>query len=308
MRRATTMLATAVLTLAGSAGTWATATSSNAAPAKAATKATTIVIGNEGFEEDNLVAQMYADVLAHAGFKTEVRSTTGRPEVIKALAAGQVDVEPDYAGSLLVFLKPKDTSQATRVSTDLPALRAALAADKATALNPSTALDTNVFVVTKQTASKYHLSTLSSLAPAAGKLTFGAPPECPTYYYCIPGLKSVYGIKFGHFVQTDEAGPIAVGDLKNGKVQVVELFSSNGDLLQNPDFVALTDNKHLEPADYMIPVVRKAVDTPALSGALNKMDAKLTTAQLEKLNVEAADDHQPIATVATNWLKQQGLG
>lgn len=302
MPRATTLLATAALTLAGTAGGWAAAPSSYAANAKAST----IVIGNEGFPEDNVVADMYADVLQHAGFKTTTKSTTGRPEVVKALEAGQIDLAPDYAGSLLVFLEPKDTKQATQVKTDLPALRAALAAHGATVLQPSTALDTNVFVVTKQTASKYHLSTLSSLKSAAPQLSFGAPPECPTYFYCIPGLQKVYGIKFKAFVQTDEAGPIAVGDLKNGKVQVVELFSSNGDLLQNPDFVALKDNKHLEPADYMIPLVRKSVDSGALSKALNALDAKLTTSALEKLNIEVASNHNETGD-ASKWLKSQGL-
>ena len=40
--------------------------------------------------------------------------------------------------------------------------------------------------------------------------------------------------------------------LKNGEVQVVELFSSDGNVVSN-NFVALTDNKHLEGADYIIP-------------------------------------------------------
>lgn len=301
MPRATTLLATAALTLAAAAGSFAVAPSSFAAGSKP-----TITIGNQGFAEDDLVAQMYSDLLKQAGYNTVIHSTTGRPEVIKALAAGAVDLEPDYAGSLLVDLKPKDTAQARQISTDVPALKAALAADKATVLKPSHALDTNVFVVLKKTASEYHLSTLSSLKAVAGKLTLGAPSTCPTFYYCIPGLKAVYGIKFGHFLSTDYAGPITVGDLQNGKVQVAELFSSDGDLVQDTDFVALTDNKHLEPADFIIPVVRKAVDTPALAKPIDALDAKLTTSQLIKLNIDL-NNHQPVTSVASNWLKSEGL-
>ena len=48
--------------------------------------------------------------------------------------------------------------------------------------------------------------------------------------------------------------------LKNGEVQVVELFSSDGNVVSN-NFVALTDDKHLEGADYIVPVIRKSVDT-----------------------------------------------
>ena len=50
--------------------------------------------------------------------------------------------------------------------------------------------------------------------------------------------------------------------LKNGEVQVVELFSSDGNVVSN-NFVALTDNKHLEGADQIIPVIRTRSTPPA---------------------------------------------
>ena len=84
--------------------------------------------------------------------------------------------------------------------------------------------------------------------------------------------------------------------LKNGQVQVVELFSSDGNVVSN-DFVALTDDKHLEPADHIIPVIRKSVDSPKVAAALNKVSAKLTTAQISKLNllVTGPKKEQPAA-------------
>ena len=127
-------------------------------------------------------------------------------------------------------------------------------------LPASKALDTNVFAVTKATATKDHLTTISSLKPYASKLTLGGPPECPTFAGCEPGLKKVYGLNFAGFKSLDEAGPLSVAALKNGEVQVVELFSSDGNVVSN-NFVALTDNKHLEGADYIVPVIRKSVDT-----------------------------------------------
>jgi osmoprotectant transport system substrate-binding protein len=299
--RATTLLATAALTLAGTAGGWAAATGSSAAAALP-----TISIGATNFSEQVIVADLYSDVLQHAGFKTTVHTGGTRAAVEPALAKGDIDLYPDYAGSLLVFLKPKDTAQATQLSTDVPALKAALAPSGATVLTPSKALDTNVFAVTKATASKYHLTTLSSLAKVAPQLVFGAPSECTTYYYCLPGLQKVYGLKFKSFVSTDEAGPIAVADLKNDKVQVVELFSSNGAVVEN-GFVQLVDNKHLEPVDFLVPVIRKSVDTPAVAKVLNAMDAKLTTVQLEHLNIEFSNNHEPETTIASKWLKSQGL-
>ena len=161
--------------------------------------------------------------------------------------------------------------------------------------------------MTKATAAKDHLTTISSLAPYASKMTLGGPPECPTFAGCEPGLKSVYGLNFASFKSLDEAGPLSVAALKNGEVQVVELFSSDGNVVSN-NFVALTDNKHLEGADYIVPVIRKSVDT-AGGGAprSTRLDQKLTTDAISKLNLDVTADKEQPAAVAETWLKSVGL-
>jgi osmoprotectant transport system substrate-binding protein len=309
MPRPTTLLAAAALTLVGTAASLTATSAASASTLKLAQSAssTTVTIGSTNFPEQVIVANLYSDVLQHAGFKTNLRADLGtRTAVEPALAHGSLDLYPDYAGSLLVFLEPKDTAQATQLSTDLPALKAALAPQGATVLTPAPATDVNVFAVTKATATKYHLTTLSSLAPVASKLTFGAPPECPTYAYCLLGLQKVYGLHFKSFVSTDEAGPITVAYLKNGKVDVAEFFSSDGAIAEN-GFVELTDNKHLQPADHLIPVIRTSVDTAAVSSALNALDAKLTETALANLDTDVSVDHDAPNTVAAQWLKSQGL-
>ncbi len=95
--------------------------------------------------------------------------------------------------------------------------------------------------------------------------------------------------------------------LKNGEVQVVELFSSDGNVVSN-NFVALTDDKHLEGADYIVPVIRKSVDTPAVAAALNSLDQKLTTDAISKLNLDVTAQKEQPATVAKTWLTSVGLG
>ncbi len=170
-----------------------------------------------------------------------------------------------------------------------------------TVLPATKALDTDVFAVTKATATKDHLTTLSSLKPYASKLTLGGPPECPTYALCEPGLKKVYGLNFAGFKSLDEGGPLSVAALKNGEVQVVELFSSNGTVAQN-NFVELTDTKHLEGADYIVPVIRKSVDTPGVAQVLDSIDAKLTTAAITKLNLDVSSQQEQPADVAQAWV------
>jgi osmoprotectant transport system substrate-binding protein len=173
-------------------------------------------------------------------------------------------------------------------------------------LAASKALDTNVFAVTKATASKDHLTTISSLAPYASSMTLGGPPECPTFAGCEPGLTKVYGLNFANFKSLDEAGPLSVAALKTGEVQVVELFSSDGNVVSN-NFVALTDDKHLEGADYIVPVIRKSAASSGVVSALASLNAKLTTDAISQLNLQVTADKKQPAAVAQAWLKSQGL-
>jgi osmoprotectant transport system substrate-binding protein len=268
----------------------------------------TIKIGATNFEEQEIVANLYGDVLVHAGYKVKVEPALGtRAVVVPAIEHGQIDLEPDYAASLLGYLhggKPQPAG--TQISTAIAADKTALSSFGVTVLPASNALDTNVFAVTKATAAKDHLTTISSLAPYASKLVLGGPPECPTFAGCEPGLESVYGLHFASFKSLDEAGPLSVAALKNGEVQVVELFSSDGNVVSN-DFVALTDDKHLEGADYIVPVIRKSVDTAPVAAALNALDQKLTTDAISQLNIDVTTDKQQPAAVAETWLKTTGL-
>jgi osmoprotectant transport system substrate-binding protein len=289
-------------------GTLGTSVVLTATPAAAASKPT-IIIGSTNFEEQAIVANLYGDVLSHAGYPVTVEPASGtRSIVVPALEHGQIDLEADYAGSLVNYLNNGvSTPKANSLATAIPSLKKSLAPSGVTVLTPAPALDTNVFAVTKATAKKYHLTTLSSLKSVASKLVLGGPQECPTTAGCLPGLEKTYGLHFASFKATDEAGPISVAALKNNEVQVVELFSSDGNVVSN-NFVALTDNKHLEAADYITPVIRKSVDSAAVTKLINSVSKKLTTNAISKLNilVTGPKKEQP-AAVASTWLNSQGL-
>ncbi|MGA8296562.1 MAG: ABC transporter substrate-binding protein [Acidimicrobiales bacterium] len=301
-----TVIATLVVVLVSAFG-FAVAAGASARAHTHRSKLPTIVIGSVNFTEANIVAYLYADVLKHAGFSVRTRLNLGtRTEVVPALEHGAIDLEPDYAGSLLLYLNSKAGSAANQISTAVPQLKSLLGKKGATVLNASNALDTNVFAVTQTTANKDHLTTLSSLKPYASKLVLGGPSECPTYALCQPGLEKVYGLHFKSFVSTDESGPISVAALKDGRAQVVEFFSSDGNIVEN-HFVQLIDNKHLQSADYVIPVIRKSFDTSAVATAINALSAKLTTTQLSQLNIDVNVKHESASSVASTWAKREGL-
>ena len=296
-----------IAALAGATLLAACSSSSTTGPTGASSAKPSITIGATNFEEQEIVANLYGDVLSHAGFPVKVEPALGtRAVVVPAIEHGQIDLEPDYAASLLGYLHGGNPQPAgDQIGTAVAADNAALAKYGVVVLPAAKALDTNVFAVTKATANKDHLTTISSLKPYASHLTLGGPPECPTFAGCEPGLQKVYGLHFAGFKSLDEAGPLSVAALKNGEVQVVELFSSDGNVVSN-NFVALTDNKHLEGADYIVPVIRKSVDTSGVASVLNQIDNKLTTNAISKLNLDVTAKQEQPAAVAQAWVKSVG--
>ena len=266
-----------------------------------------ITVGAPGTTEQLIVATLYADVLRHAGATVTLRTGLGaRASVELALASGQLDLYPDVAGSLLLYLDSDDATAATATATALPELRRILGAARVTVLRPAPALDAEVFVVTRATAQQDHLTTLSSLASAASKLVLGGPPTCPTNPQCQPGLQSTYGLHFKSFTSLDDAGPITVAALEGGEIQVGVLNASDGTVVAD-HFVALTDDKHLLNADAVVPVIRTAVDTRRVAAALDGLSARLTTDQLGQLTLAVTVDHGSPATVARRWLQHMHL-
>ena len=281
--------------------------SPKALSARPAASSPTIVIGNEGFTESDLLQYIYGDLLKNAGFKVSYQSTASRAVAIPALEAGHLDLLPDYAGSLLIYLDKTALKQAGTLSLAAPLLNSLLSSKGAEVLAATQGLDQNVFVVTQATKAKYHLTTISSLKPYASKLVFGAPPECPTYYFCETGLKNIYGLTFKQVKAYDEGGPLTVKALQTGAAQVVELFSTES-VIGADNFYQLTDNLNLEPADHLIPVIRKSFVNAKLTAALASVNKDLTTSVLTQLDAQPGEgSHPSIQAVAEGFLMTEKL-
>ena len=248
---------------------------------------------------------MFAQVLAKAGYKVTKQLSLGQRSVLQAAMPGDIQVAPEYVGSLLAYLKGTKSSDAVSETAQDNAL---LAPKGLTVLDPSAANDTNAFVVTKATATKYNLSKVSDLKPVASKLTLGGPPECATNPVCLPGLKSVYGItglKFQPIVACDIATANA---LDAGTIDIAELCSTQS-IIAKKGWVVLDDDKNLQPADNITAEVSAPLLTanPDIKALLAGVLSKLTTANIVGLDAQVDIDHKDPAVVAKDFLTSNGL-
>jgi osmoprotectant transport system substrate-binding protein len=267
----------------------------------------TIVVGVSGaFTENQIVAEMYAQVLEHAGYTVERQLDLRSREVSQnALESGQIDLKPEYLSSLLRFVDPN-----AEVSNDpgdvVVRLRGLLEPRGITLLTPSQAQDTNQFVANAETAERFDLTTMTSLARVANQLTLGAPPECPQRPFCLAGLKSTYGILFDDFEPLDVGGPQTVAALKSNEVQIGLLFSTDPSIEAN-GFVPLVDDRHLQNAENLTPVIRSAKLNLEVRRVLDEVSARLTSDDVTTLVGRVTIEGEDVASVARGFLVANDL-
>lgn len=266
-----------------------------------------ITVGvSSAFAENQIVAEMYAQVLEKAGYDVERRLNLKTREISEpALERGEIDVVPEYLGSLLVFLD-KDAAAAPDAQKAAEEIRKLLENRNAALLDPSQANNTNTFVVTEDKAEELGLTRISDLAPVAGRLRLGGPPECPNRPFCIPGLKEKYGITFREFRPLDVGGPLTVSALEGGEIDVALLFTTSP-IIQKKGFRSLEDDKGLQQAENITPLVNREVVNDEIRRLLNEVSKKLSTENISELNGKVEIDKEDPEDVAKDFLEQEAL-
>jgi osmoprotectant transport system substrate-binding protein len=264
----------------------------------------TIIVGSANFPENALLADIYADALSAKGVKVTKKLNIGSRETyIPALKDGSIDLIPEYSGVLLQYFD----KSATAVSPDdvFAALQKAVPAPL-TVLDKSAAEDKDAVVVTKATATKYNLTSISDLKSVAGKLAIGGPPEWKTRQTGLPGLKAKYGVTFGSLKALDAGGPLTIQALKSGRVQAADVFTTDPNIAAN-GWVILQDPNNLFAAQNVLPLINSTKASDTVKTTLNAISAKLDTASLGALVKSVVLDKKDPDVVAQDWLKTAGL-
>ena len=268
-----------------------------------------VVVGSANFTEQLILGNMYAELLEDRGVPVERRLNIGsRDTLFPALQSGEITLVPEYTGALLVFLaegqeeklKGSEPAEVTeRLREKLP--------DDLVALEPAEAQDKGSLALLPETAEKYNLETYSDLAEVADQLVIGGPPEFPTRYSGMVGLQEVYGIEeFAEFRALDAGGPLTSEALSSGQIDVARVFTTQG-AIKDQGWVVLEDDKNMELAQNIVPVIREPALTDEIQSALNELSSGLTTEDLIVLNERVDVDRENPEDVARDYLRENDL-
>ncbi|MBZ8171561.1 osmoprotectant ABC transporter substrate-binding protein [Staphylococcus cohnii] len=163
--------------------------------------------------------------------------------------------------------------------------------------------NTYAFMVTKETAEKYNLETVSDLKKHP-ELKLGVDSswlnrEGDGY----PGFTKEYGFKF------DTIRPMQIGlvydALNSNNLDVAVGYSTDGRIAAYDLKVLKDDKQFFPPYDASAVATNELLDKhPELKPIINKLDKKVSTSEMQKLNYQADGEGQEPAVVAENFLKE----
>jgi osmoprotectant transport system permease protein len=255
-----------------------------------------VVVGAKNFSEQYILADLIAARLAPRAVVQ--RSGLGSAVAFRALAAGDVDVYVDYAGTLWTGILGH--------SEKLPRadLLAALTRELGTkygvgVVGPLGFENAYVLAVRRDTATRLHLKTIADLARAAPGLTLGADIE----FLSRPewaGLDAAYHLAFR--AKKSFEPTFMYRALASGEADVISAFSSDGRIAAQ-DLVVLTDPLGAIPSyDALLLVSPTRAKDHALDAALRPLVGAIDVAAMRRANLlvdRDADKLSPAAAART---------
>ena len=264
--------------------------------------ASTIIVGSQDYYSNEILAEVYAQALEGSGFQVERQLRIGQREVyMPEIEAGAIDVFPEYTGNLLQYLD----ADATARSTDevYAALQTALPSGLR-ALEQAPATDQDSYVVTSTFAAEHSVTSIGDLA-GAGPLVLGGNSELETRPYGPMGLAQTYGVSVDFTPIEDSGGPLTIKALKDGDIQLANIYSSDPALAEGT-LTVLEDPDGLFLASHVVPLASSRVNDDA-AAVINRVSGALTSTDLVEMNRASTKDQKSASQIAREWLASKGL-
>lgn len=267
-----------------------------------------ITIGSKNFTEQIILGNMLQQLIED---KTDIDVQTklnlgGTQVAFNALKSGGIDMYVEYTGTgyvnILNITEPNsNTDEVYNVMKDR--FKADFGID---VLNPMGFNNTYAMAVSKETADKYNLKTVSDLAKVSGELIAGPTIEFANREDGLLGLNKAYNMNFKTVNPVD--GGLRYTALNSNETQVIDAFTTDG-LIEQFKLTVLEDDKSFFPPYHAVPIVKEETleKFPELRDVLGELDEKLTDEKMRKLNYEVDVNKRDAKVVANEFLKSEGL-
>ncbi len=277
-----------------------------------------VVVSSKIDTEGGVLGNIIKQVLETNGIAvTDKIQLGGTPVVREAIAAGQIDIYPEYTGNAAFFFNKADDSlwnDAAKAYAE--AAKLDLEANQIVWLKPAPANNTWAVAVRNDVATANNLKTFSEFGKwvaGGGQVKLAASAEFVSSPAALPKFQEVYGFTLAPdqlvtLSGGDTAATIAAAAQQTNGVNAAMVYGTDGGIAPS-GLTVLEDDKGVQPVYEPAPIIRKVVldANPQIAGLLEPVFAKLDLVTLQDLNGRVQVGGEAPAAVATDWLKANGF-
>jgi osmoprotectant transport system permease protein len=236
-----------------------------------------VVIGSKKFTESYVLGEIAKRTLSDAGIPAEHRQGMGGTIILwQALHGGQIDVYPEYTGTIAQEILKSDRSS----SPD--EIRESLAKFGVGMTEPLGFNNTYALVMRRSEAQRLGVRSISDLRKQP-ELKIGLTHEFLDRQDGWQPLRERYALPQRNIIGIDHA--LGYSALANGSIDVKDAYSTDAKIEQN-DLVALEDDLNFFPKYEAVFLFRLSMPTDAIA-ALRRFEGSLDEKRMVRLNAEA---------------------
>jgi osmoprotectant transport system substrate-binding protein len=266
-----------------------------------------IKVGHKNYTESRLFGQLFSVLLeTNTKYKTTVTEFGGSQLVLAALKSGDIDLYPDYTGTLYATVlkkegekDPEKVFKMVKEYMEGPEYNFIIG-------KPFGYNNTYTLSLPQDIAKKYNLEKISDLVTAGPELRMGATMEFLARADGLPGVKKLYGFTFKEEKGMDPG--IRYTAIQNGNIDVTDAFSTDGKLKEF-NLKSLEDDKNFFPPYYCLTVYNGAFQKnfPGAMEEVEKLAGQISEDDMQEMNFQVDSRGIPERKVAEDFLRKKGL-
>ena len=262
-----------------------------------------IRVGGKNFTEQYIMAEMFSILIEeNTDLNTTLQTNLASTVLFEAIKADEVDLYLEYTGTGLINLgmepltDPDEVYEIVKTEYDKQF--------NIKWMEPYGFNNTYAMMVTRETANKYGLETVSDLAEVAHEMTLGGSYVFTERADGYPGLSKHYDFEFDVVIGLDPS--LMYQALIEGSVDVISGFATDGRIVAF-DLVSLIDDKQFFPPYDATVIIRGEVleKHPELEEILNRLANRIDDNKMAELNAAVDLDKREPADVAREFLEKK---
>jgi osmoprotectant transport system permease protein len=260
-----------------------------------------VVVGSKAFTESVILGEMAAALIRAAGATVQHRRQLGGTEIVfRALEGGEIDVYPEYTGTLFEEILRGEAPHRTLVE-----LRTALDRRGLRMTAPLGFDNTYALAMPEARAAALGIRRISDLL-AHPELRIVLTNEVLARPDGWPGLRARYGLPQRPRGMDHD---LAYRALASDAADATDVYATDAEI-RAYGLRVLEDDRHAFPAYEVLLLYRAglAERAPAVIGALEQLQGRLSARAMIALNARAKLDHVDEGEVATTFLREAHLG